>query len=271
MRVDELIRGAPLTVPAAEALVGCARRMLDHGVRHLPVLGPDGEVLGVATDDGVFAHGALVDDGHGWVWFDGADPSVTARDVASPVDVSAAPGDDLGATLRRLGRSPRDFVVVRDADGLVGLLTEHDLLRAAIGLVPASSPLPASSPVATVTPSTPADRALRLQRDLGFRHLVVVGDDGAAVGVVSRRDLLTAWPRTAPVADLLPSTPLVAVTEGRTVGDVLGPMRDLHLGCVPVVDAAMRPVGIVTRRDLLGLVVSGLADADLFPSESSEG
>ncbi len=266
MRVEELVRGAPLTVPSTEVLVGCARRMVDHGVRHLPVLGADGEVLGVATDDSVFSHGALIDHGNGWVWFDGADPSVTARDVALPSDVVVPPEADLGAALRRLAHSARDFVVVHGPDGLSGLITEHDLLRAAIGLVPHDAALPASSPVATVGPETPADHALRLQRQLGFRHLVVVGADGAAVGVVSRRDLLTAWPRTQRVGDLLPKSPLVAVTGGRPVGDVLGAMRDLHLGCVPVLDEALRPVGIVTRRDILRLVVAGLEDEALFAS-----
>lgn len=264
MRVDELIRTSPITVGAAEPLVGCARRMTDHAIRHLPVLGPGGEVLGVATDDGVFGGGALVDEGRGWVWFDGADPSWTARDVAVPADVIALPGDDLGATLRRLAKSARDFVVVVEEGRLVGVVTEHDLLRLAIDHLPAGAVLEPSAPVASVGTRTPADAALEIQRKLGFRHLVVEDEDGRAVGVVSRRDLLTAWPRDLAVGDLQSGGALVAVSAGWPSGPALTAMRDLKLGAVPVLNEHGRAVGILTRRDVLRQVITSLEDDALF-------
>jgi CBS domain-containing protein len=266
MRVDELVRTGVITVPPGEPLVGCARRMLDHEIRHLPVWGPEGTLLGVVTDDGVFAHGAMLDESRGWMWFDGADTSLTARDVAIPADVAVSPGADLGATLRHLARSTRDFVVLKEGEALVGILTEHDLLRAALALVAPDAPLPMSRPVAVVTHGTTADAALRLQVKLGFRHLVVVDGEGRANGVVSRRDLRMAWPHDQHVGDLLGAGPLVTVSEGWATGAVIAAMRDLHIGCVPVLDADQKPVGIVTRRDVLQLVVAGLEDEALFPS-----
>lgn len=264
MDVDEPIRGTLVTVPADEPLVGCARRMTELRIRHLVVLGPGGEGLGVVTDDGVFSHGALVDDANGWIWFDGADASITARDVAVPADVVVEPQFDLGAALRRLAKSPRDFVLVSEAGIPKGLLTEHDLVRVAVAELAPNAALPMSSPVATVTPDTPASDALRLQVRLGFRHLVVAGADGRATGVVSRRDLLTAWPREAPVKDLTSGETLVAVPEGSPLAPVLTAMRDLHLGCIPVLNAHGAPVGVVTRRDVLQAVVSGLEEDALF-------
>ena len=76
-----------------------------------------------------------------------------------------------------LAKSARDFVVVVEEGRLVGVVTEHDLLRLAIDHLPAGAVLEPSAPVASVGTRTPADAALEIQRRLGFRHLVVEDED----------------------------------------------------------------------------------------------
>ena len=81
-------------------------------------------------------------------------------------------------------------VVVLDADRLVGIVTERDVLRAvATGGVdgPVSGTM-TSSPE-TVEPDESAGQAAVLMIHGGFRHLPVVSD-GAVVGMISIRDLV---------------------------------------------------------------------------------
>jgi CBS domain-containing protein len=91
------------------------------------------------------------------------------------------------------------LVVLDDEDGMVGVVTERDVLRAvAEGLAPrvtSVSGLMSPAPL-EVTPETDSEEAARLMVEGGVRHLPVVRQ-GEAVGMVSARDLLLleAWPR----------------------------------------------------------------------------
>ena len=81
-------------------------------------------------------------------------------------------------------------VVVLDADRLVGIVTERDVLRAvATGGVdgPASGTMTASPE--TIEPDEPAGQAAVLMIHGGFRHLPVVSG-GDVVGMISIRDLV---------------------------------------------------------------------------------
>lgn len=97
---------------------------------------------------------------------------------------------------RRVGSA-----VITDNDALRGIITERDLMRAmANGLVPWStlvSDVMTPDPL-TVSPSTPADEALAIMLDKGFRHLPVL-EDGRICGIVSLRDL--AFERTSQLLD----------------------------------------------------------------------
>jgi CBS domain-containing protein len=90
---------------------------------------------------------------------------------------------------RRIGSA-----LVMDADRLVGIFTERDIVRAlgehfdAAGHPVAEWMTP--DPV-TVSPSTPAEDALKLMLDGNFRHLPVE-DGGRISGIVSMRDLTAA-------------------------------------------------------------------------------
>lgn len=76
----------------------------------------------------------------------------------------------------------------------VGILTERDLLRILaegavdIDQTPVSSVM--SAPVETLLAGDMLYRALGRMDRLGIRHICVVGNDGAALGMISQRDLL---------------------------------------------------------------------------------
>jgi CBS domain-containing protein len=104
----------------------------------------------------------------------------------------AEPDTRLADVAKLMRRQRVGAVVVMEAQRLVGILTERDLMRAvADGADPARV---AASERMTPGPRTidcdeRATAAAELMLDLGVRHLPVV-ENGTVVGVVSARDLL---------------------------------------------------------------------------------
>jgi CBS domain-containing protein len=90
---------------------------------------------------------------------------------------------------RRIGSA-----LVMESDRLIGIFTERDIVRA-LGEHFDAAGHPVSDwmtpdPV-TVSPSTPAQEALKLMLEGNFRHLPVE-DGGRISGIVSMRDLTAA-------------------------------------------------------------------------------
>jgi signal-transduction protein with cAMP-binding, CBS, and nucleotidyltransferase domain len=85
-------------------------------------------------------------------------------------------------------------LLVRDTVGVVGLLTDRDLVHAlAAGAHPdeATAESVATSDVLWLSPSSTCNEARDLMVTAGVRHIAVGGPDAAA-GIVSARDLLAA-------------------------------------------------------------------------------
>jgi len=114
-----------------------------------------------------------------------------------------------------------------------------------------------------------ADDVMRLKH---LRHLPVVDDNGRLVGLVSHRDILraqisslsglTANERNARQSDVkvlqlmtrdvwTAGLDAFASAAGQT-------LLDHKFGCLPVVDAAGRLVGIITERDYLRFAVKAI-------------
>lgn len=117
---------------------------------------------------------------------------------------------------------------------------------------------------------TPADVAMRRLEHSQVSGAPVV-DHGRVVGVVTLRDLLvpllaegpvhTTGPfhrheqslRNVHVRDLMTAEPVTAPADG-TLAEAVLAMDAAGVNRVPVVDRAGRPVGILTRDDVLGVV-----------------
>ncbi len=126
-----------------------------------------------------------------------------------------------------------------------------------------------SAPVTTLTPETSILEAWALFRQTRYRHIPVVDGSGRLVGIVSDRDLLryaavngrippydddSPEART-PIATLMKTRVLTATpdTEIRQIARVL---IEQHIGAMPIMDAAGRLRGIVTRSDILRALVT---------------
>jgi acetoin utilization protein AcuB len=109
---------------------------------------------------------------------------------------------------------------------------------------------------------------------MGFHHLLVVGDDKTLRGVLSDRDLLRALsPHLGTLAEtardsaslnkrvhqIMSHSP-ITLTSQATVADAIGLFLEHSVSCIPVVNEAFRPVGIVSWRDVLrAFVARGVA------------
>ncbi len=101
--------------------------------------------------------------------------------------------------------------------------------------------------IVTVAPDTPCSQADDRARSLGVRHMFVV-DGGKLVGILCRCDLYPEPEASAEVASRMASH-VYALEPTATLGEAAAAMKELSVGCLPVVQRD-RPIGLVTRGDL---------------------
>ena len=116
-------------------------------------------------------------------------------DIMRPELLEAAPEDTLGEVAERMTAVNVGAVVVKDFGRLIGILTERDMLKAMAARVHTSEARVrqwmTEDPITAPT-DMDCDEAARIMLDNGFRHLPVVEENGAVVGVVSLRRVVGA-------------------------------------------------------------------------------
>lgn len=118
------------------------------------------------------------------------------------------------------------------------------------------------------------DDAVEYIRDLfesnQYHHLVVKGDSGECVGVISDRDLLKnispfigkPGERSADTSCLkrrahqIMTRQLIAVRKNTSLRAAARVMLDHQISCLPVVDAHKKCIGIITIRDVVRWAVT---------------
>lgn len=116
---------------------------------------------------------------------------VTLREVMSDEVVSVAPTATVAEAAQLMSIHHVGSALVLDADRLVGIFTERDVVRALATDFDASSHIVSAWMTrgpATLSPDATATEALDLMLRGGFRH-VPVEEDGHVLGVISIRDL----------------------------------------------------------------------------------
>jgi CBS domain-containing protein len=119
----------------------------------------------------------------------------TLADVMRTEVIVVAPEDTLGEVAERMSAVNVGAVVVKDYGRLIGILTERDMLKAMAARVHTSEarvrqwmtedPLTASADMEV-------EEAAQIMLEHNFRHLPIVDDGGAVVGLVSMRRVVAA-------------------------------------------------------------------------------
>jgi acetoin utilization protein AcuB len=118
----------------------------------------------------------------------------------------------------------------------------------------------------TIDPQTTVDQARTKLQKNNFRHLPVVDDSGVLLGMVTDRDIRSAFPSTVmdqaekerlleklnvtPVTDIM-SSAVVSLSKFSTLDDALLILDRERVGALPVLDEKRCVVGIFSIRDLL--------------------
>ena len=106
---------------------------------------------------------------------------------------------------------------------------------------------------------------------LKFHHLLVVGGDGKLQGVVSDRDLLKALsPYVGSVAEnardlatlnkrvhQIMSRNLHTLNPRASIPEAVELLLEHRISCIPIIDGARKPVGILSWRDVLKALLAG--------------
>ena len=150
--------------------------------------------------------------------------------------------------------------------------------------------------VVSVAPDTPVEEVARLMWEHNLSTLPVI-EDGLLAGILTDFDLVAREteydaPMFIPFLDSyfqlpgsgdsreqlrrilattareLMTSAVVTVNSTDTVQDVATVMYDQHLNAVPVVDAANKMVGIVSRADIIRLMVSDETNYELTHPET---
>jgi CBS domain-containing protein len=119
--------------------------------------------------------------------------AMKVSDVMTEAAIFDSPDDTLAEAASRMWQSRTGSLLVMEEDRLIGIVTERDVLRIAgegHDLKSVSLRDAMTSDVVTVPPNTKLVDAAKIMFDKWFRHLPVVTETGAVLGVLSLRDLL---------------------------------------------------------------------------------
>jgi CBS domain-containing protein len=114
-----------------------------------------------------------------------------ARNHMSRDLLTVAPGDPLGETAKRMVDRDVGAVLVMEADELIGILTERDILRAVAAGIQDDTVVSdhMTRDPDTMSPDDTTEHAAVLMIHGGFRHMPLV-EGNQVVGMLSIRDLM---------------------------------------------------------------------------------
>ncbi|MCG6152040.1 HPP family protein [Leptospira bandrabouensis] len=114
-----------------------------------------------------------------------------------------------------------------------------------------------SAPALTRPSTETIANCLDFMLEKGIRHLPIVNDLGTLVGFVSDRDILEkskSYERDWPISDIMTKR-VLAGSPGSEIRGVTQVLLEERIGCIPVVNDDNQPIGMITRSDLLRLLL----------------
>ncbi|SMF95944.1 PAS domain S-box-containing protein [Methylomagnum ishizawai] len=181
-------------------------------------------------------------------------------DIMSARVLGVPPECSLEAAARRMSEARVSSLLVVEGDRPLGILTERDMVRLLCERMPLETPVSGfmSAPLVTAPPDLEFRAAYTLLQRHRVRHLVAVDGQGRAVGIASSTDFRTHLGldifrkiedlRSVMELDLGTMAPEVSLAEA-----LARMIRERREHLLVVEDG--RPVGILTERDMPGLLV----------------
>ena|SRR3989344_3026010 len=119
-------------------------------------------------------------------------------DAMTEQPITIAPSTALDSAARSMAEHHVGALIVKDASGMLGVVTEQDLVRKAIapGLNVSATPVKAimATQLRSISPEADIFEALIMMRDYNIRHLPVM-DNNQFVGLLTLKDVLKIQPQ----------------------------------------------------------------------------
>ncbi|HKL77817.1 MAG TPA: CBS domain-containing protein, partial [Gammaproteobacteria bacterium] len=171
------------SLPAETTLGQAAVRFREARLRHFLVVEDDGTPCGMVTQTDVVLN-------YGVEWY------LRLREVDSvlrqpPIEVA---GDDpVAQVANQMHERGAEAVLVREADGAHGILTERDVLNGlADHRAQSRAGDLASKPLESVPRTTSLFNARNCMVERRIRHMAITNDDGSVAGLISFNDVLSS-------------------------------------------------------------------------------
>lgn len=182
-----------------------------------------------------------------------------SRDV-----VTASPGDTVFDTAKQMAEAGVSCLVVMDANRVVGILSERDVLRVVTGppvdLHRITVAQVMSSPVHSVVPALSILAAGRIMEARQIRRLTVQ-EGRQLVGIVTQADITRGLVTLIPlrsISDIMTRN-VATVDVEATAAEAAHVMAAKRISCV-VVMRGSEPAGIVTEKDMIRRIVTAMKD-----------
>ncbi len=124
MKIRQIMKTTPYTVTEADKLGDALRTMMQHRIRHLPVI-RDGRLCGILSERDILHYRAVTSFREDW-WR----APVTAAMISSVQ--TAGPDDSLTEVAGRLADSRIGALPIVERGALLGLVTVTDVLEAEV-------------------------------------------------------------------------------------------------------------------------------------------
>lgn len=182
------------------------------------------------------------------------------REIMTPEIITADASSTIFDVMQVMAAKNVGRVVITDKQTPRGMFTEHDVLKRVINkkLDPKKTSIQKvmSSPIRAVREETHIVEALGKMYKSRFRHLLVRGEKGAVVGIVSMRRILKlavesghGLPETQTIGSIM-SGNLTTVDGGQSIYETIEVMIKKDANCV-IISIQGEPKGIFTERDVL--------------------
>lgn len=196
------------------------------------------------------------------------------REIMTPEIITADVSSTIFDVMEMMAAKNVGRVVITDNQTPAGIFTEHDVLRRVMNkkLDPKKAAIQKvmTSPIRNVREETHIVEALGKMYRSKFRHLLVRGEKGAIVGIVSMRRILKlavesghGLPETQTIGSIM-SRNLTTVEGGQSIYETVEVMITKDANCVTVLVQG-EPKGIFTERDVLRRVAVKNVDTRKTP------
>ncbi len=284
VRVEEVMTSPPIVARRNETISTVMSRIREHGIHEMPVVDENGNLVGH------FSYHMIV-----------RRKNIPISAKVESVMVSApgiTPETSIEEAVEKLIHTGFRVLPVVSGSRVIGVVSRADIinkLREFPEIIKVSvEELMTHQPI-VVNEDATYDEAVKKMRNLGEVVLPVVDDNGKLVGMVYLRDIVRGlWREKSResygdmageksklilrVKDVM--LPPVYVGKEANLGEVIEKMFEMSSYIVCVVDESMKPIGIITQKDILDYImtkkpqegvfvqITGLDIEDIVPYES---